>query len=106
TRSGSRGARPQRLGRVRGLLAVDDDRAARVAPADGAIGHVDRVDTVELQPLAGLRRPSAGQANDVQVLVQVQLAVAQLQLGQGEVLRALGVPLRALIGLADVRQLD
>src|SRR5699024_8338372 len=60
----------------------------------------------EIQPLAGIRRPSAGQANDVQVLVQVQLAVAQLQPGQGEVLRALGVPLRELIGLADVHQLD
>ena len=48
------GAAIQRLGWDRGLLAVDVDRGVGIAPADGAIGHTDRVNAPRGGPAPGV----------------------------------------------------
>lgn len=83
-------------------MGLPHDGQSCVAPTSRAIGNVDRVNAVLLQPLAGACGAAAGQADQVNILVQIQLAVASLQLGERQVGRALGVPLVVFIHLTDV----
>ena len=86
-------------------MGLPHDGEAGVAPTSRAIGHVDSFDAVLLKPLAGTGGAATRQANEVNILVQIQLAVSGLQLGKRKVNRALRMPLVVFIHLADVDQL-